>query len=109
MARLEGAPTPLFLRDDWERVVESMPVFNGEGPVPLEAPEGPVDVPSGDSSKEKEEGEREEGIDFEAESRAPPFGAGPALSTSLRVTMTRMRMSRAAGACLRSRRRTGPG
>ena len=26
VARLEGAPTPLFLRDDWEQVVESMPV-----------------------------------------------------------------------------------
>ena len=54
VARLEGAPTPLFLRDDWERVVKSMPVFNGEGPVPLEAPEGPVNVPSGDSSEEEE-------------------------------------------------------
>ena len=65
---------PLFLRDDWERVVKSMPVFNGEGPVPLEAPEGPVDVPSGDSSKEEEGGERGKGPDSEAtdgESRAP--------------------------------------
>ena len=74
VARLEGAPTPLFLRDDWERVVKSMPVFNGEGPVPLEAPEGPVDVPSDDSSEEEEGGEREKGPDSEAtggESRAP--------------------------------------
>ena len=63
----------------------SMPVFNGDGPVPAEAPEDPVDVSSGNSSEEKEEGEREEGADSEAtdkESRAPPFGAGPALSAS---------------------------
>ena len=74
VARLEGAPTPLFLCDDWEQVVESMPVFNGDGPVPAEAPEDPMDVSSGDSSKEKEEREREEGPDSEAtdgESRAP--------------------------------------
>ena len=65
---------PLFLRDDWERVVKSMPVFSGEGPVPLEAPEGPVDVPSGDSSEDEEGGERGKGPDSEAtdgESRAP--------------------------------------
>ena len=74
MARLAGAPTPLFLRDDWEQVVESMPVFNGDGPVPMETPEEPVDVPSDDSSKEEEGGEREKGPDSEAtdgESRAP--------------------------------------
>ena len=29
-----GAPVPLFLRDDWEQVVNSMPTFNGEGLVP---------------------------------------------------------------------------
>ena len=51
--RLEGAPTPLLLREDWEQVVES---------VPAEAPEDPVDVSSGDSSEEKEEGEREKGL-----------------------------------------------
>ena len=54
--------------------MKSMPVFNGDGPVPLEAPEGPVDVPSGDSSKEEEGGERGKGPDSEAtdgESRAP--------------------------------------
>ena len=65
---------PLFLRDDWERVVKSMPVFNGEGSVPLEAPEGPVDVPSGESNEEEEGGERGKGPDSEAtdgESRAP--------------------------------------
>ena len=44
VARLEGAPTPLFLRKDWEQVVGSMPVLNGDGPVPAEAPEDPVDV-----------------------------------------------------------------
>ena len=83
---MEGAPTPLFLREDWEQVVESMPVFNGDGPVPAEAPEDPVDVSSGDSSEEKEEGEREKGSDSEAtdgESRAPPLGASPVLSASL--------------------------
>ena len=63
---MAGAPTPLFLRDDWEQVVKSMPVFNGDGPVPAEAPEDPVDVSSGDSSEEKEEGERKKGPDSEA-------------------------------------------
>ena len=56
--------------------MKSMTVFNGEGPVPLEAPEGPVDVPSGDSSEEEEGGERGKGPDSEAtdgESRAPPL------------------------------------
>src|SRR3954463_6331856 len=75
VARLEGAPSPLFLRDDWEQVVESMPVFNGVGPVPMVAPEGPVDVSSGDSSGEGGEEEWEEGLHSEAtdgESRAPP-------------------------------------
>ena len=51
-----------------------MPVFNGDGPVPMETPEEPVDVPSDDSSKEEEGGEREKGPDSEAtdgESRAP--------------------------------------
>src|SRR3954470_6963334 len=28
VARVEGSLTPLFLRDDWEQVVESMPAFN---------------------------------------------------------------------------------
>ena len=77
VARLEGAPVPLFLRDDWEKVVDSMPVFNGDGPVPTEVPEDPealVNVSSGDSSEEEEEEEREGGPDSEAtdgESRAP--------------------------------------
>ena len=79
MARLEGAPVPLFLRDDWEQAVDSMPVFNGDGPVPTEVPEDPtalatVNVSSSDSSEEEEEEEREEGPDSEAtdeESRAP--------------------------------------
>ena len=51
-----------------------MPVFSGDGPVPAEAPEDLVDVSSGDSSEEREEGEREKGADSEAtdgESRAP--------------------------------------
>ena len=51
----------------------SMPVFNGDGPVPAEAPEDPVDVSFGDSNEEEEGGEREEGADSEAESRAPPL------------------------------------
>ena len=74
VARLEGAPKPLFLRDDWKRVVKSMPVFNGDGLVPVAASVGLVDVPSGDSSKEEDEVEREKGPDSEAtdgESRAP--------------------------------------
>ena len=74
MARLEGAPTPLFLRDDWEQVVESMAVFNGDGPVPMETPGESVDVSSDDSSEEEEGGEREKGPDSEAtdrESTAP--------------------------------------
>ena len=74
VARLEGAPTPLFLRDDWEQVVESMPVFNGDGPVPMETLEEPVDVPSDDSSEEEEGGEQGKGPDSEStdrESRAP--------------------------------------
>src|SRR3954466_8606207 len=74
VARLEGAPTPLFLRDDWEQVVESMPVFNGDGPVPAEAPEGPVDVSSDDSGEEEDGREREKGPESEAtdgESGAP--------------------------------------
>jgi len=73
VARLEGAPTPLFLREDWEQVLGSMPVFNGDGPMPVEAPEDLVDVSSNDSSEQKEEGEQEEGVDSEAESRAPPL------------------------------------
>ena len=79
MVRLEDAPVPLFLRDDWEKVVDSMPVFNGDGPVPAVAPEDPaaqatVNVSSGDSSEEEEEDEREGVPDSEAtdgESRAP--------------------------------------
>ena len=63
---------PLFLREDWEQVVGSMPVFNGDGPAPAEAPQDLVDVSSGDSSEEREEVEREKGADSEAESRAPP-------------------------------------
>ena len=64
----------LFLHDDWEQVVESMPAFNGDGLVPVAASEGLVDVPSGDSSKEEDKEEREKGPDSEAtdgESRAP--------------------------------------
>src|SRR4051812_31139507 len=74
VARLEGAPTPLFLRGDWEQVVESIPVFNGDGPMPVAAPEGLVDVSSGDSGEVEDEEEREKGPDSEAtvgESRAP--------------------------------------
>ena len=51
----------------------SMPVFNGDGPAPAEAPEDLVNVSSGDSSEEREEGEQEKGADSEAESRAPPL------------------------------------
>ena len=112
VARLEGAPTPLFLRDDWEQVVESMSIFNGDGPVPMETPGESVDVSSDDSSEEEEGGEREKGLTPRrlTESRGLPSpGAGPALSASLRAMMTRMMTSRTAGAHPRSRRRTGPG
>ena len=54
--------------------MESMPVFNRDGPVPVETPEEPVDVPSGDSSEEEEGGERGKGPNSKAtdgESRAP--------------------------------------
>ena len=67
-----GAPIPLFLRDDWEQVVNSMPTFNGEGLVPAEAPEdlaalAMVDVSSGSSSgSEREEEVEEEESDSEA-------------------------------------------
>ena len=120
MARLEGAPTPLFLRDDWEQVVESMPVFNGDGPVPMETPGESVDVFSDDSSKEEEGGEREKGPDSEAtdgESRAPlPRRRSRVLRISpsdddemTTKTTTRITTSRTAGARPRSRRRIGPG
>ena len=106
VARLEGAPTPLFLREDWEQVVGSMPVFNGDGHAPAEAPEDLVDVSSGDSSEEREEGEWEKGADSKAESRAPPpRRKSRTLRLSLMTTM-RVMVSRAAGACPRSRRRT---
>ena len=62
VARLEGAPTPLFLRDDWEQVVESMPVFNGDGPVPMETPEESVDVPSETPAKRRKEGSWKKGL-----------------------------------------------
>ena len=86
VARLEGAPTPLFLRDDWEQVVESMPVFNGDGPMPMETPGESVDVSSDDSSEEEEGGEQEKGLTPRRlpESRGLPSpGAGPAFSASL--------------------------
>ena len=54
--------------------MKSMPVFNGDGLVPVAASEGPVVAPSGDSSEEEDEEEREKGPDSEAtdgESRAP--------------------------------------
>lgn len=90
-----------------------MPVFNGDGPVPMETPGESVDVSSDDSSKEGEGGEREKGPDSEAtdgESRAPlPRRRSRALRLSLGAMTTRMMTSRAAGACPRSRRRTGPG
>ena len=79
VARLEGAPVPLFLRDDWEQVVNSMPAFNGDGPVPAEVPEDlaartMVNVSSSDSGREEEEEGQEEEPDYEAtdgESREP--------------------------------------
>src|SRR3954469_14807691 len=79
-AGLESAPSPLFLRDDWEQVVESMPVFNGDGLVPVVAPEDLVNVSSGDSSGDGGEEEQEAGPDSEAtngESRAPSLQRKP--------------------------------
>ena len=54
--------------------MESMTVFNRDGPVPMETPGESVDVSSDDSSEEEEGGERGKGPDSEAtneESRAP--------------------------------------
>ena len=51
-----------------------MPAFNGDGLVPMETPEEPVEVPSDDSSEDEEGGERERGPDSKVtngESRAP--------------------------------------
>ena len=60
-----GAPVPLFLRGDWEQVVNAMPTFNGEGLVPVEAPGdlavlATVNVSFDDSSGSEEEEEEEE-------------------------------------------------
>ena len=57
VASPKGAPVPLFLRDDWEQVVNAMPTFNGEGLVPAAAPEdlavlATMNLSSGSSSKE---------------------------------------------------------
>ena len=65
VAKLVGAPVPLFLRDDWEQVVNTMHTFNGEGLVPAEAPEGlaalaMVNVSSGSSSGSEGEEEADE-------------------------------------------------
>ena len=56
---------PLFLRDDWEQVVNSMSAFNEVGHVPAEVPEAPaaletVNVSSSESSGEEEEDEEED-------------------------------------------------
>ena len=51
-----------------------MPIFNGDGPVPMETPGESVDVSSDDSSEEEEGGERGKGPESKAtdgESRAP--------------------------------------
>ena len=72
VAKPVGAPVPLFLRDDWEQVVNAMPTFNDEGLVPVEAPEGlaalaMVNVSSDSSSgSEGEEEAEEEESDSEA-------------------------------------------
>ena len=65
MASPEGAPIPMFIRDDWELVVNAMPTFNSEGLVPAAAPEdlavlAMVNLSSGSSSGEKAEEEAEE-------------------------------------------------
>lgn len=65
VASPEGAPVPLFLHDNWERVVDTMPTFDGVGLVPAEAPEGQaattmVDLSSDDFGRGEEEDEEEE-------------------------------------------------
>ena len=71
MASPKGAPVPLFFRNDWERVVEAMPTFDGDGLVPAEAPEGQaavamVDLSFDDSGGGEEEEDEEEERDSEA-------------------------------------------
>ena len=73
-----GAPVPLFLRDDWELVVDAMPTFDRVGLVPAEDPEGQaatatVNLSSGESSGE-EEGDDDE--DKERDSEATFEGTG---------------------------------
>ena len=65
VARLENAPVPLFLQDDWEQVVNSMSAFDKGGPVPAKVPEAPaalatVNLSSSDSSGEEEEDDEED-------------------------------------------------
>ena len=92
--------------------MESMPVFNRDGPVPMETPEEPVDMPSDDSSKEEEGGERERGPDSEAtdgESRAP---LSRRHSRILRLSPSdddEDDDEEGGGSLPRSRRRIGPG
>ena len=59
------ALVPLFLCDDWERVVDTMSTFGGVGLVPAEDPEGQaatatVNLSSDDSGAGEEEDEEEE-------------------------------------------------
>lgn len=60
--------------------MESMPVFNGDGPVPTEAPEEPVVVSSDDSSEEEEGGEREIGPDSKGSPPSAQVPRSPPLS-----------------------------
>ena len=74
----EDALVPLFLRDDWERVVDTMPTFDGVGLVPAEAREGQaatsmVDFSSDDSGGGEEENDEE---DEERDSEATFEGTG---------------------------------
>ena len=78
---LEGAPAPLFLRDNWQQVVDAMPTFDGPGLVPAVPPvaqeaTAPVEVSSGDSRGGGEEDEEEEERNSEATTkgtkRPPP-------------------------------------
>ena len=88
VASPKGAPVHLFLCDDWERVVDTMPTFDGDGLVMTEAPEGQaamanVELPSGDSEGERRKTRKRRS----ATRRRPlrrrgrtPLGAGPTSS-----------------------------
>ena len=68
VAGLVDALVPLFLRDDWKLVVDTMPTFDGVGLVPAEHPKGQVATVIVNLSSSESSGE-EEGDDDEDEER----------------------------------------